>query len=278
MFDLEKAIKEWKKTMRRSASIDDGDLAELERYLRDKIEDLAGRGLSLEEAFQSAEVEFRRAGTLDAAYGHAHAARPRGRFPWRQAGFSPGLFRSYVRIALRRLRLQKTYSLINIGGLALGLTACFLVFLWVQDEVAYDRFNENAASIGQVYNTADRGDGSQSVHMGSFYPLAAALKAECPDVIEAARVEVVDGLVLRADDLIFNNDSIALADPALFRIFTFPFLRGNAASALADKYAVVLTEHMARKYFGDQDPVGRTLRVNGKFDVQVSAVIKDVPA
>jgi putative ABC transport system permease protein len=176
------------------------------------------------------------------------------------------------------LRLQKTYSLINIGGLALGLTACFLVFLWVQDEVAYDRFHENAVSIGQVYNTAERGDGSQSVHMGSFYPLAAALKAECPDIIEAARVEVVEGLVVRAEDRIFNNDSIALADPALFRIFTFPFLRGNAASALADKYAVVLTERMARKYFGDQDPVGRTLRVNGEFDVQVSAVIKDVPA
>jgi putative ABC transport system permease protein len=263
--------------MRRSPAIEDGDLAELERYLRDKVDDLTGQGLGLEEAFRSAVAEFRRAGSLDDAYAHAHAARPCGRFPWRRPVFSPGLLRSYVRIALRRLRLQKTTSLINIGGLALGLTACFLAFLWVQDEVAYDRFHENAASIGQVYSTADRGDGSQSVHMGSYYPLAAALKAECPDVIEAARVEVVNGLVIRAEDRIFNNDSIALADPSLFRIFTFPFLKGNAATALNDKYAAVLTEHMARKYFGDRDPVGRTLRVNGEFDVRVSAVIKDVP-
>jgi putative ABC transport system permease protein len=276
MFDLEHAITEWKKAMRRSPSIDDGDLAELERYLRDKVDDLAGQGLSPEDAFRAAEAEFRRAGTLDAAYGHAHAARPRGRFPWRTPRFAPGLLRSYVKIALRRLRLQKTYSLINIGGLALGLAACLLAFLWVQDELGFDRFHERAASIAQVYNT--RSDGSRTVHMGSFYPLAAALKAECPEVKEAARLEVADRLVIRAEDRIFNNDSILLADPAIFKIFTFPFLQGNAESALADKFAVVLTQRMARKYFGDRDPVGRTLRVNGEFDVQVSAVIKDVPA
>jgi putative ABC transport system permease protein len=278
MFDFEKAVREWKRTMRRSPAIEDGDLAELERYLRDKVDDLTGQGLGLEAAFRSAIAEFERGSSLDAAFAHVHAARPRGRFPWRRPVFSPGLLRSYIRIAWRRLRLQKTTSLINIGGLALGLTACFLVFLWVHDEIGYDRFHENAASIGQVYSTADRGDGSQSVHTGSYYPLAAALKAECPNVVDAARVEVVNGLVIRAEDRIFNNDSIALADPSLFRIFTFPFLRGNASTALADKYAAVLTERMARKYFGDRDPVGRTLRVNGEFDVRVSAVIRDVPA
>jgi putative ABC transport system permease protein len=278
MFDLEKAIRDWKKALRRSPSIDDGDLAELERYLRDKVEDLCGEGLSQEEAFRSAEAEFQRAGTLEAAYGHARSARPRGRFPWRAPLFTPGLFRSYVKIALRRLRLQRAHSLINIGGLALGLAACLLVFLWVQDEVGYDRHHERAASIAQVYSTADRGDGSQSVHMGSFYPLAAALKAQCPEVVEAARVQIENGLVIRAEDRIFNNDAIALADPGLFKIFTFPFLQGNPETALADKFAVVLTERMARKYFGDRDPIGRTLRVNGEFDVQVSAVIKDIPA
>ena len=278
MFDLEKEITKWKKAMRRSPSIDDGDVAELERYLRDKVEDLCGQGLSQEEAFLSAEAEFRRAGTLDAAYGHARAARPRGRFPWHPVRFSPYLLRSYVKIALRRLRFQKTHSLINIGGLALGLAACLLVFLWVQDEVGYDRFHERAASIAQVYPTFDRGDGARTVFMGSFYPLAAALKAQCPEVVEAARVQIESGLVIRADDRIFNNDAIALADPTLFKIFTFPFLQGSAETALADKFAVVLTERMARKYFGVRDPIGRTLRVNGEFDVRVSAVIKDIPA
>ena len=278
MFDLEKAIMEWKKAMRKSPSIDDGDLAELERYLRDKIEDLASHGMSREEAFRTAEAEFRQAGGLEAAYGHARAARPHGRFPWRKPRFAPGLLRSYLKIALRRLRLHKTHSLINIGGLALGLTACLLVFLWVQDEAGYDRFHGRAASIAQVFNIFDRGDGARTVFMGSFYPLAAALKAQCPEVIEAARVQIESGLVIRAEDRIFDNDAVALADPALFKIFTFPFLQGSAETALADKFAVVLTERMARKYFGDGDPIGRTLRVNGEFDVRVSAVIKDIPA
>ncbi|HDT13709.1 MAG TPA: ABC transporter permease, partial [Candidatus Aminicenantes bacterium] len=279
MFDLERAIAEWKKTMRRSASIDEGDLAELERYLRDKVEDLAAAGgLSGEEAFRRAEEEFRRAGTLDAAYGHVRSARPGRRFPWTKARFAPGLLWSNVRIALRRLRLQKGYSLINIGGLSLGLTACLLVFLWVRDEVGYDRFHERAGSIAQVYNTFERGGAATMIHMGSFYPLAATLEAECPEVVEAARIQIERGLSIRAEAQTSNTDAVALADPSLFEIFTFPFVRGDAATALDDKFAVVLTERMAHKYFGASDPVGRTLRVNGEFDIRVSGVIRDVPA
>jgi putative ABC transport system permease protein len=278
MFDLEKTIKDWKSAMRRSPSIDEADLAELERYLRDKIEDLGRQGLGQDEAFRQAEQEFRRAGALDAAYGHVRAARPGRRFPWKKARFAPGLLWSNVRIALRRLRLQKAYSLINIGGLSLGLTTCLLVFLWVQDEVGYDRFHERAGSIAQVYNTFERGGGESMVHMGSFYPLATALKAECPEVAEAARIQVERGLSIRGEAQTSNTDAVALADPSLFKIFTFPFVRGDAATALEDKFAVVLTERMARKYFGDGNPIGRTLRVNGEFDVRVSAVIRDVPA
>jgi hypothetical protein len=159
MFDLEGAILEWKKAMRQSPSFEDGDLVELERYLRDKVEDLTHQGLSPEEAFRTAEAEFRRADALDDAYGHARAAHPARRFPWRPPRFSPGFLRSYIKIALRRLRLQKTYSLINIGGLALGLTACLLAFLWVQDEFGYDRFQKRADSIAQVYSIIEGGAG-----------------------------------------------------------------------------------------------------------------------
>ena len=276
-FDLEKAVSEWKKAMRRSPSIEDGDLAELERYVRDKIEDLTRQGLSPEEAFRTAEEEFRRSGSLDAAYGHTRAARPLGRFPWRPRRFSPGLPRSYIHTAFRRLTLHKMHSLINVGGLALGLTACLLAFLWVQDELSYDRFQPDADSIAQVYNVIHSG-GAGSVSMGSQYPLAALLKAQCPEIVEAARVQVENGLVIRHEDRVFNTDAVALADPSIFKVFTYSFVRGNAESALADRYAIVLTESMARKYFGDRDPMGQTLRANGVLDVQVSAVIKDIPA
>jgi putative ABC transport system permease protein len=96
-------------------------------------------------------------------------------------------------------------------------------------------------------------------------------------VSEAARIQIERGLSIRAEAQASNTDAVALADPSVFKIFTFPFVRGDAATALDDKFAVVLTERMARKYFGASDPVGRTLRVNGEFDVRVSGVIRDVP-
>ncbi|MBM3311986.1 MAG: FtsX-like permease family protein, partial [Candidatus Aminicenantes bacterium] len=278
MFDLEKAVAEWKKILRRNASVEDGDIAELERYLRDKVEDLIRQGSDSEAAFRQAEEEFRNSGALEAAYGHARSARPGGRFPWRPGRFSSQILRSHFKIAFRRLKHNKVHSLIKIGGLALGLTACLLAFLWIQDEVGYDRFQERADSIAQVYSLVDGGGGSRNVHMGSYYPLAAELKAKCPEVIEAARIALAQRAVIRFEDRIFNTDVIALADPAIFEIFTFSFLRGNAATALADRSAAVLTESMARKYFGDQDPVGRTLRVNGESDVHVTAVVKDIPS
>ncbi len=276
-FDLNTAVSEWKKIMRRSPSIDEADLAELERYLRDKADDLTRQGLGPEEAFRKAEEEFRRAGALEAAYDHVRSARPRGRFPWRRPRLATGLVRSYVLSTLRRLRLQKAHGLINIGGLALGLTACLLAFFWVQDEISYDRFQPRADSIAQVYNVFSTA-GTRRVFTGSHYPLAATLKSECPEVLEAARVQVEEGLVIRHEDRVFNTDAVALADPSIFKVFAFSFLRGTAERALADKFAIVITESMARKYFGDRDPIGRTLRVNGQFDVQVSAVIQDIPA
>ncbi len=277
MFDLERAIAEWKRALRRSSSIEEGDAAELESWLRDKMDDLRRTGMGPEEAFRSAEEEFRRAECLDAAYGHARAARGGGRFPWRAPRFSPGLLRSTARFALRRLRLQKTHALIDIGGLALGLTACLLAFLWVRDEISYDRFHERARDIAQVYSVYRKGDGPGGVYTGSFFPLAAAVRAGCPEVAETVRVQVESGLVLRNGDRAFNTDRIALADPSVFKVFTFRFLRGSAGTAMPGPLSLVVTRSMARRYFGEEDPVGRTLRVNGQFDVQVTAVVEDLP-
>jgi len=278
MFDLEKAIAGWKRGMQKNPSIEESDLAELERYLRDKIDDFVGAGLEPEDAFRRVEAEFVNASGLDAAYGHARAARPGRRFPWRPGGFDFALLRSNVRVAFRRMVRQKSFSLINIGGLALGLAVCLFVFLWVKDEIGYDRFHENGASLAQVYSTFEKEGGDRMVFTGSFYPLAETLRAECPEVVEAARISIESGFSIRAEERVSHTDAVALADPSLFKMFTFPFLKGNPETALADKYAVVLTEGMARKYFPDQDPIGRTLRVNGQFDVRVSAVIRNVPA
>ena len=283
MFDLEKEIKEWKKAMRRNPSIDDGDLAELERYLRDKVEDLAGRGMDQEEAFRSAEAEFRRNGALEAAYGHVRAARPGGRFPWQPVRFSPDLLGSYIRVALRRLRFQKTYSLINVGGLALGLACTLMIFLWVRDELSYDRFHTNADRIFRVvFATSD--DGSPTNANGSF-GVGPALKKDFPEVLETVRVRKMEQNPRRYvgyQDKKFYEPRFIFAEPAVFTVFDFPLVKGDAATALKDPNAVVLTEAMARKYFGDEDPMGKTLEADPYNDgtlmlFRVSGVARNVP-
>ncbi len=283
MFDLEKAITEWKRAMRRSASIDDGDLAELERYLRDKVEDMTRQGSDPAEAFRTAEAEFRRAGTLDAAYGHVRAARPSGRFPWRPRRFSPGLLASYVRIALRRLRLQKTYSLINVGGMALGLACTLMIFIWVRDELGYDRFHTKADRIYRVvFSTSD--DGLPTNANGSF-GVGLALKKDFPEVLETVRIRKMEQNPKRYvgyKDKKFYEPRFFYAGPSLFTVFDFPLVRGDASTALEEPSSVVLTEDMARKYFENDDPIGQVIEADPYNDgtivlFRVTGVAKNVP-
>jgi putative ABC transport system permease protein len=283
MFNLEKAIAEWKKAMRRSPSIDEGDLAELERYLRDKVDDLTGQGASPEEAFRAAEEEFRRAGTLNAAYGHARSARPGRRFPWRSARFSLDLVWSYVRIGLRRLRLQKTYSLINLGGMALGLACTLMIFIWVRDELGFDRFHTKADRIYRVvFSTSD--DGSPTNANGSF-GVGPALKKDFPEVLESVRIKKMEQNPKRYvghQDKKFYEPRFFFAEPSLFTVFDFPLVRGDAATALRDPNTIVLTEDMARKYFGDDDPIGKVIEADpyndGKLMLfRVTGVARNVP-
>jgi len=192
--------------------------------------------------------------------------------------FMPALAWHYLKVMLRQRRRQKLFFTITVGGLALGLAVCLLATLWIWNEVGYDRFHERLDNIAQVYCDFKWAGGREQVWTGSFHPLAGELKAKSPGVLEAARVQIEQGIQIRRGEKIFTNDVVALADSSFFRIFSFPFVRGDSGSAFADRSAVVLSESMARKYFGDEDPLGKTLRVNNAFEAKVTGVIRDVPA
>jgi putative ABC transport system permease protein len=283
MFDLEKAIAVWRRKARRSWTIDESDLAELERYLRDKVEDLTNRGAGQEEAFRKAEEGFRDPGALDGAYRHARALRPGRRFPWKKARFSPALLSNGIRIGLRRWRLQKTYSLINIGGMALGLACTLLIFVWVRDELGYDRFHSKADRIYRVVlSTSD--DGQPTNANGSF-GLGPAMKKDFPEIEETVRIRKMEQSPKRYvgyKDKKFYEPRFFYAEPSLFTIFDFPLVRGDAAKALTDPGSVVLTEEMAAKYFGAEDPVGKVIEADPYNDgkpvpFRVTGVAKNVP-
>ncbi|MGD8534882.1 MAG: ABC transporter permease [Candidatus Aminicenantes bacterium] len=187
------------------------------------------------------------------------------------------MFKNYFLMTLRNIRKHTLHSVINIAGLSVGMAVCLLIFLWIQDEFRYDRFHANKDEIAQVYSEMLYSSGNSQIVMGSYFPLAKILKEECPEVREAVRYESASGLLLSHGEKQFTNDSVGLADPGFFDVFSFPFTQGNPDSALREPYSVILTEKMAKKYFGSEDPLGKTITLLNDFDLQVTGVIQDVP-
>ncbi|HUU52277.1 MAG TPA: ABC transporter permease [Candidatus Heimdallarchaeota archaeon] len=185
------------------------------------------------------------------------------------------MFRSYLKVALRALRRQKGYSFINITGLTIGMACFILIGLWVKDELSFDRFHEKKDRIFRVVNKTQGGDFIPN----PTYALAPALKSLYPEVEEVARVWPWYGSLVTYVDKKFEEDNICLTDPGFFRMFTFPFIKGNPDTALNNRDAIVITESTAKKYFGNEDPIGQALYLaREETDFTVTGVIEDIPA
>ncbi len=179
---------------------------------------------------------------------------------------------NYLKIAFRNMKRHKGYSFINIAGLAIGMAICILILLWVQDELNFDRFHENAENIYRVYmNDQNYGVVWPIVSI----PVGPALKQEFPEVIDSVRVIDFSGLVTWEEK---KYDEIgAYVDPSFFEIFSFPFVKGDSKTALLAPSSIVITQEMAKKFFGTEDPLGKNLKLNDTLDLTVTGVIKDMP-
>jgi ABC-type antimicrobial peptide transport system permease subunit len=187
------------------------------------------------------------------------------------------MFANYLKIAFRNLWKYKVHSFINVAGLAIGMACCIVILLFVQDELSYDRFHEHANRIYRIVvklryeNQSDNFAHTQA-------PLAPALLQEFPEVVDAVRLTSYRELVSHGQKQFWEN-SFMLADPSIFNLFTFPLLKGDPKTAINDLYTVVITERAAKKYFGDEEPVGKILRigVDDPRDFQITGVLKDIP-
>jgi putative ABC transport system permease protein len=186
------------------------------------------------------------------------------------------MLKNYLRVALRSLKKYKAYSLINISGLAVGIACCITIMLYVRHELGYDNFNRHADRIYRVAFHAVlpnlKEDGTLTPS-----PMGPALLAEFPQVAAYTRIEGWMAPVLRYGGKAFSEPRFLEVDPTFFDVFTVHFLGGNPKTALAQPNSVVLTESMARKYFGSADPMGKILNADHKIDWIVTGVIKDWP-
>ena len=186
------------------------------------------------------------------------------------------MLKNYLKVVLRTIRKQAGYSFINIAGLAIGMACCLVITLWVLDELSFDRFHENAPNLHRIEENQSYTGRVYHVTV-TPYPLAPALKEEVPEIAEAARVVRSGGTLFRYGEKSFYEDRVAAVDPSFLRMFSFPLVRGDAAAVLADPASVVLTETTAKKYFGDEEPLGKVLTVNNEFELKVTGIARDVP-
>jgi len=188
------------------------------------------------------------------------------------------MLKNYVKVALRNLTRAKLYTFINITGLAVGLAVCILIMLFVQHEWSYDDFHPNADHIFRVVEIEKKPDGEKRASGFQPMPLAPALLAEFPEVNAAIRFYTGGSIVTNGEKTF--SEELMFTDAAIFTTFNFPLLRGNPAAALEHPNSVVITEKMAQKYFGNDDPLGKSLHINIRGlaeDFAITAVAKNVP-
>ena len=185
------------------------------------------------------------------------------------------MLKNYLKISLRNIFRNKTYSIINILGLSIGITCSILILLWVTDEFSYDHYHKNANNIYRIVGD-DAVVGKMAISCG---PLAEYMKNNFPDVVSATRyMPYEEGSSFKYKDKILQIKNGAFADPDFFEMFSFSFLKGNPKTALSDLSKIVITESMAKRFFGKENPVDKTLLIDGQNPAVVSAVIKDLPA
>ncbi len=188
------------------------------------------------------------------------------------------MFRNYFTVALRHLNRQKGYSLINVTSLALGIACCLLIVLFIRDELSYDRFHDKADRIYRV--TAEHRQGNQvSQNADVLIPIAKFIRADFPEVEDMVRfVPPGNAWMVKYGDKGFYERDFYLADSSVFNVFNVPLVTGNPRTALDGNDKIVLSETIARKYFGDENPIGKILDAEGSFHLVVTGVMEDLPS
>jgi len=189
------------------------------------------------------------------------------------------MIRNYIQVALRNLMKNRGYASINIFGLAIGLAASIFIFLYVINELTYDRFHEKSDRIYKAWISGmmPTGEIHDAVTAG---PMAGAMLADYPEVEQAVRLRQYGSFLIRRGDRVFNEtrEDFMFTDSTFFDVFSFRLLKGDPHTCLKEPRSIVLTEEYAKKYFGDEDPIGQSLKIEQDTNVSViTGVMQDFP-
>jgi len=188
------------------------------------------------------------------------------------------MLKNYFKIALRNLRKYRFTSFINIFGLTVGLTCCLLITAYVINEVNYDNYNPKHSQVYRVTRSFKNANGEINLHLSSIAPpFAPLLQHEFPDIQEVTRVLPNGNTAIHYKDKLFNEPNVFFADDKMFDFFPTPVIKGSQKSALTSPNSIMLTPEMAAKYFGDEDPMDKMVRVDNQPPCKVTGIFKPFP-
>ena len=186
------------------------------------------------------------------------------------------MFKSYLRSLFRNITKNKFYSVLNITGLTIGFSTAFLILLYVQDELGYDKHHKNHSRIYRLESDIAV-SGNHTLYATVPIPFGPALKLEMPEIEQFVRLDNLGNILFRYKEAEHYEDNFFLADSTVFEVFTHKFIYGNPDKSLTEPNTIVLTKKIADKYFGDKNPVGEILITGGGQNYKITGVIEDLP-
>ena len=273
MFDLEKALATWRHQFRDSRTFSKKDLDEMERHLRDQVDDLVAAGATPEAAFREAVAEMGGLVEAQSEYGKVYWQKIRRQGKVRhELGIWRAMLMNYFKLAYRNLLRNKVPATINIVGLSIALACCVVVYTFLAAWHSMDSYHENGERIFLALHDVEREH--QVETWGRMpMPIGPALERDFPQVERTVRVNWNGATVQRGEQAF--DELITFVDVGFFEMLTFP-LKYGSPEALKDPNAVILNDQMATKYFGDQNPVGETLMMTFGHQHRVAVTVGGV--
>jgi putative ABC transport system permease protein len=188
-----------------------------------------------------------------------------------------GMYKNYLKITFRVFNRERLYSLINLSGLAIGFTCCLLIYLFISDELSYDKFHADAGRIYRI-SAAYMRQGQWEPYGSNAWRTAELVRNNYSEVEQMVRIMDDNNVLFEHGDKRILEDRLAFVDDNFFKVFNFPLVQGNVAEALKGPNKVIVSESTAAKYFGDENPIGKVFKVyDAAVDLQVSGVMADMP-
>ncbi|KAA9037610.1 FtsX-like permease family protein [Ginsengibacter hankyongi] len=187
------------------------------------------------------------------------------------------MFKNYFKTAWRNLLRGKGFSFINITGLAIGMAGAILIMMWLQNEISFDKFHTNRNNLYEVYTLTSNTDGHSRAVNATSQPLGPALKQNYPEIAAFTRVWDLRNWLLSANNKSLTATHGFIVDTSFLQMFSFPLIKGNATAPFRNSHSIIITQDLAKKLFGDDDPVGKIIKTENTDNFTVTGILKNPP-